>query len=232
MPSSKKFSIPAFQCQVLERCGISTCGCPEQDNPSTCRRRWNSATHNCSQPSNGEHSMQFQRFGPDRWGNQERSYTQVADALHFRWMALWAKAASIEAPCLSELLGRPVHQRRNCNQGFQSSHTFHSVKESLAANTWRTPRSGKMYAESQRVRVLAWNKWWHPRSCGKMWNLPIKFKSSQADWKCQQSSTTTSGTPWEQICFIGTGLTSLWLVTTLPNSSSSGNFQTVPHMLW
>ena len=83
----------------------------------------------------------------------------------------------------------------DCNQGFQSPHTFHSVKESIAANTWRTPGSGKMYAESQGVCVLAWNKWQHPQSCGKMWNLPIKFQSSQANWKHQQSSTTPVAHP-------------------------------------
>ena len=139
--------------------------------------------------------MQLQQFGPNLWGNKERSYAQAANALHFRWMACWVKAASTGAPCLLELLGILVHQRLNCNQRFQSSHTFHFAKEILAANTWRTPRSGKMYVESQGVCILAWNKWQHLQSSGKMWYLPIKFQSSQADWKCQQSSTTPMAHP-------------------------------------
>ena len=105
-------------------------------------------------------------------------------------MALWAKAVSTRTTHLLELSRRHVHWRWHCNQRSQNSHTFHTMKESLTTDTRRTPRSQEMYAEGLGVHILAWNKWQHPRSCGKMWHMPIEFQSSQALRECQRSSTT------------------------------------------
>ena len=58
-------------------------------------------------------------------------------------MALWSKAASTRAPSILEPQGRYLCQRWDCNQGFQTLHTFHTSKESLGADLWRTSWSGK-----------------------------------------------------------------------------------------
>ena len=67
--SSPKFPVPALWCAVLKRSGDTISQCSEQGDPSTHRRRWNPATDNCGQPNYGEHSTQFQWFGPDPWEN-------------------------------------------------------------------------------------------------------------------------------------------------------------------
>ena len=116
---------------------------------------------------------------------QVTCYTQASNALHFEWMALWLKAASTRAPSILELQGRSLCQRQDYNQGFQTSHAFHTLKESLWTDPWRTPRSRKMYAEGKGVSVLARDQWWHLGDCGKVWNLPVNFQSFQVSWKHQ-----------------------------------------------
>ena len=134
--------------------------------------------------------MQFQRFGPDPWRDKERPNAQVADALHCRRMASWEKTTSVRTTRLLELSRRHVPWRWHCNQRSQDSDTIHTKKESPTTDTWRTPRSWEMYAEGPRVRILAWNKWWHPWSCQQVWNMPIKFQSSQALRQHQRGTTT------------------------------------------
>ena len=67
--SSPKFPVPALWCAVSKRSGDTISRCSEQGDPSTHGRRWNPATDNCGQSNYGKHSMQFQWFGPDPWGN-------------------------------------------------------------------------------------------------------------------------------------------------------------------
>ena len=55
----------------------------------------------------------------------------IADAVHLKWMASWAKAASMRTIHLLELSRRHVHEDGIANQRSQNSHTFHTTKETL-----------------------------------------------------------------------------------------------------
>ena len=98
----------------------------------------------------------------------------------FQMDGLVIKGSFHKSSTCTELQGRSLCQEWDCNQGFQTSHAFHTLKESLEANTWRSPRSGKVHAEGKGVSVLARDQWWHPEGSGKVWNLPINFQSFQA----------------------------------------------------
>ena len=117
--------------------------------------------------------MQFQVFGPNPCDEKEGSYNQASDTLHFKWMALWLKAASTRALSILELQERSLCWRWDHNQGFQTSHAFHILMESLGTDPWRTPRSGKMHAEGKGVSVLAMDQWWH---LGRLWKS-VEFAS-------------------------------------------------------
>ena len=177
--------------------------------------------------------MQFQWFGPNLWGDKEGSYNQASDTLHFKWMALWLKAASTRAPCILEFQGRSLCQRWDCNQGFQSSCAFHTSKESLGADPWRTPRSGKMHAEGKGVSVLARDQWWH---AGRLWKS-VEFTSQLPELPSLLETPVRypplHGTHWaltystgidSTFIVVGDYFTKYLVVRKLPNSSS--------HMWW
>ena len=172
--------------------------------------------------------MQFQWFRPNPCGDKEGSYTQASDTLHFKWMALWLKAASTRAPSVLELQGRSLCLRWDCNQGFQSSRAFHTLKESLGTDPWRTPRSGKVHAEGKRVSVLDRDQWWHLRDCGKVWNLPVNSRASKPVGNISEVPPHpwhTLGTDlfyWNRLNFLVVGdyFTKFLIVRKLPNSST------------
>ena len=139
-------------------------------------------------------------------------------------MALWPKEASTRAPCVLELQGRSICWGWDCKQGFQTSHAFHTLKESHGADTWRSPRSGKVHAEGQGVSVLARDQWWHLGGSGKVWNLSGNFQICQTCWKHQWSSTTCMAYPgnWPVLLeqnWLSCG-TKLLIIRKLPNSST------------
>ena len=233
MPSSKKFSIPAFWHQVLERCGNSTCRCSEQGDPSTYGRRWNSAAHNCSQPSDMA-NIPCSSKKLDQIHEETRKDPTLKLLMHY---------ISDGWPCEWRQLPQELHVYWNYWEDLSIKDRITTkgsrvlIPSTLQRKALQQIHEGHQGVEKCMLKARESVFW--PRISDSI------YKAVERCGICQSSSRAAKpignvskvpphlhGTPWEQICFIGTGSTSLWLVTTLPNSSSSGNFQTVPHMPW
>ena len=224
---ARSFPYQPFDVQYPKGTRDTPSWCSKQRNTPTYGRGWNPAADNCGQWNHSKHSMQFQQFGPDLWRDKERSNAQVADALHHRRMASWQKTTSMRTARLLELSRRHVPRRWHCNQRSQDSDTIHAKKESPTTDTWRTPRSREMYAEGLRVRILAWNKRWHPWSCQQV-RRTCQLSSKAAKPLGSASEVPphpwhTLGTDlfyWNKIDFlvIGDYFTKFIIVRRLPNS--------------